>query len=293
MFGYIRPHKPEMLVKEYELFKSAYCSLCRHLGKQFGLISRLTLSYDATFLAMVALALKPACPGVKAGRCVVNPLKKCAFCTGGEESFAFAGAVSVCMTYYKIKDDIADSGFFGKLRSYMLLPFAAYSFRKARKKFPRVEAIVARCMDKQAKEEHNPEAGIDSSAEPTAQMLSDVLLLLSDGSSSQNLILTQFGYFIGRWIYLMDAADDIDKDQKRGNFNPFVKRLITERETPMEEKERREYCNGVLNQTLSQALNAFRLLELHHFDGILKNTMELGLPAMQKKILFDKEIEHV
>lgn len=294
MFGYIRPCKPEMLVKEYELYKSAYCSLCKHLGKNFGLLSRLTLSYDATFLAMFHMALKKEeCPGFTKGRCVVNPMKKCAYCKGGEDSFLFAGAVSILMTYYKIRDDIHDSGFWGKCRSYFMLPIAKGAYRKAKKNFPDIDKIVSDCMDKQSRVEHDPDAGIDSSAEPTAQMLSQVLLLLSDGTKTQELVLSQLGYFIGRWIYLMDAADDIEKDEKHHSFNPFLKKLIQEPEVPMNKKDMREYCNGLLNQTVSQAIAAFQLLDLKHFGTILDNTIRLGLPAMQRQILYDKEIEHV
>ena len=291
VFGYIKPHKPELLVKEYELYKCVYCSLCKCMGKRFGVLSRLTLSYDATFLAMLALSLKDDCPAFYSGRCVANPLKKCVYCKGGEEALAFSGALSITMTYYKIRDDIQDSGFGGKLRAWCLLPMAAWCHRKTKRQFPEVERIVADCMQEQAAAELDPEAGIDSSAEPTARMLSEVARQLAGEDERKKLILDQFGYFIGRWIYLIDAADDMDKDNKHGAFNPFLKKLVKEREMPLESKELREYCNGVLNQTLARALSAFQLLELSHFDTILQNTMTLGLPAMQKQVLFDKEKE--
>lgn len=91
----------------------------------------------------------------------------------------------------------------------------------------------------------------------------------------------------------MDAADDIEKDEKHHSFNPFLKKLIQEPEVPMNKKDMREYCNGLLNQTVSQAIAAFQLLDLKHFGTILDNTIRLGLPAMQRQILYDKEIEHV
>ena len=113
--------------------------------------------------------------------------------------------------------------------------------------------------------------------------------MIGDNSERQNLILGQLGYFIGRWIYLIDAADDMKKDQKKGNFNPFVKKLVLEAATPMKEDELKEYCNSVLNQTLSQAISAYQLLDCRHYDPIIKNTLFLGLPAVQKQIIFDKE----
>ena len=83
------------------LYKSAYCGLCKRMGKDYGRLSRLALSYDGTFLAMLSMALRDDCPGFEAGRCVANPAKRCTYCTGHEESYAYAGAVSVltCLLY--------------------------------------------------------------------------------------------------------------------------------------------------------------------------------------------------
>ena len=272
MFGYIRPYKPELLVKEYDVYKGVYCGLCKHLGKDFGILSRMTLSYDCTFLVMIALALKEQCPGFVKGKCVVNPLKKCNYCIGGDEEFALVGAVSVVMTYYKVIDDIKDSGFWGKVRAYCLLPFVTHSYKKAKKSHPKIDAIFVHYMQSQAETEKDPTAGIDAAAEPTAQMLSKVFMLLSQ-SEEQKIILNQLGYFIGRWIYLMDAADDIDKDMGNGSFNPFVKRLMIQQEEPIKKKELHEYCNSVLNQTLSPAIAAYNLLKFYQYGTNIKNTL--------------------
>lgn len=289
MFGYIRPNKPEMLVKEYDLYKSAYCGLCKRMGKDYGWLSRMALSYDGTFLVMLSMALKEPCPGFEAGRCVANPMKRCAYCTGEEESYAYAGAVSVLTAYYKIKDDIKDSGFFGKLRSCCLLSFALRGFHKAKKRYPELNAIVSEYIQAQSKVEKDPQAGIDSAAEPTAVMLRKILVPVAGGDQTLEAIFLQLGYFLGRWIYLIDAADDIEKDQKKNNFNPFVKRLIRERDTPLEGEALSDYCNGVLNQTLSQIILSYQLLSLRHFDTVISNIITQGLPAMQKLVLYDRE----
>ena len=160
MFGYIRPNKPELLVKEYDLYKSAYCGLCKRMGKDYGRLSRLALSYDGTFLAMLSMALRDDCPGFEAGRCVANPAKRCTYCTGHEESYAYAGAVSVLTAYYKIKDDIKDSGFWGKLRSVCLLPFAVRGYHKARKRYPKLDSIVYEYIQAQSKVEQDPQTAV-------------------------------------------------------------------------------------------------------------------------------------
>ena len=129
-------------------------------------LSRLALSYDGTFLAMLSMALRDDCPGFEAGRCVANPAKRCTYCTGHEESYAYAGAVSVLTAYYKIKDDIKDSGFWGKLRSVCLLPFAVRGYHKARKRYPKLDSIVYEYIQAQSKVEQDPQTGIDAAAEP-------------------------------------------------------------------------------------------------------------------------------
>ena len=85
MFGYIRPKKSELLVREYEVYRGVYCGVCRELGDSYGLLSRLALSYDSTFYALLLLSLQSdGCPGFSRRHCVANPLKKCTFCTGAK-----------------------------------------------------------------------------------------------------------------------------------------------------------------------------------------------------------------
>ena len=84
MFGYIRVSKPELKIKEYEMYKAVYCSLCKKLGKDYGFFSRFALSYDFTFTALTELALSESFCGTYRKNCTFNPLKKCAFCKDDE-----------------------------------------------------------------------------------------------------------------------------------------------------------------------------------------------------------------
>lgn len=294
MFGYIRPQKSELLVREYEQYKGVYCSLCRQLGKSYGIASRLTLSYDCTFYALMLFAFSPECPGFQSGRCVVNPLKKCTYCNVSVDELTAASALSVIMTYYKVKDDIADSHFFGKLRGYMILPFAAHARKKAAHDFPQIDSIVSTAMVEQKAAEQGSSPSIDLSAEPTAKMLQQVFETIDgmnqDSKSSKRRILSQFGYFLGRWVYLIDAADDIGKDIKSKSFNPFILKYgLNESSTAKELEGVRDYANQALNSTLSQLVSALNILDMQHFDSIIKNVILKGLPEIQKELLFEKE----
>ena len=114
MFGYVRPFKGEMLVKEYDAYKGVYCQLCRALGKYYGFPMRLTLSYDCTLYAMLALNQRDADVKAEKKRCCCNPMKKCTYvCPANEDVFAEeafhkAAALSIIMTVHKLRDTAAD-----------------------------------------------------------------------------------------------------------------------------------------------------------------------------------------
>ena len=281
MFGYLRPDKDELKVREYELYKSVYCGLCKHLGRDYGWLSRMTLSYDCTMLAMLSMALKGECPTVHRGRCVVNPTKKCRFCTSDGTSFQLAGAVSVIMSYHKLTDTIEDSGFWKKTAARCLQSLLKRHYRKAVKAYPWVDEDCQTMMRRQ-REVEAADTGIDRSADPTAALLSSLCRHLSDRPDQQK-VLGQFGYYLGRWIYLMDAADDLEKDLKSGSYNAF---RAYQRETPEETKR---YCNDVLNMTVSQLLLAYDLLELTAYQEVLDNILYHGLSWQQKYHLFAHE----
>ncbi len=292
MFGYVRPQKSELLVREFEQYKGVYCSLCRALGKRYGIASRLALNYDCTFYAMLLLSRNKDCTGFRVGRCVVNPVKKCTYCNAGEKELTSAAALTVIMTYYKIRDNISDSKFAGKLTGYLLLPFAAYARKKAARDFPKMDSIVSEAIVQQGQMERAENPGIDSCAEPTANMLKQIF---SDGDTTENnnaetRILEQVGYYLGRWVYLIDAADDLEKDIRTASFNPFILQYKLTKNTSTEEiRSAKETANQVLNLTLSQLIAAFRLMDIEHFGSILNNIICEGLPEMQKEILFKKE----
>ena len=289
VFGYIRPLKSELLVREYEQYRGVYCTLCRQMGKAYGRISRLTLSYDATFLAMIVIGMSEQCPTFSNGRCVVNPMKKCAYCSGNEEAFQYAGALSILLTDAKLRDDQTDEKLPAKIKAGFLRLLGRSSQKKAAKAYPHLAELVETYVQAQSAAEKQSEASLDACADPTARLLADALRNLSPTDEKRALILEQLGYFLGRWIYLMDAADDLCDDLQQGNFNPFIRYLSLKTDVPLEGEAKQEAensCNGVLNATVCQLLAAFNLLDWNCFGPILKNIVEKGLPQMQREILF-------
>lgn len=283
LFGYVTILKDELLVKEFNQYKSIYCGLCRKLGKEYGFLSRFILSYDCTFYALLMLDLKGVCPGYEKKMCRCNTLKKCTYIKNGDDALSKASALSVVSVYFKIIDDISDKKGFKRLVYKAIKPIVGRWSKKAKEKYPYIYEAVREMSENQFKAENNPECHLDMAAEPTAKMLSKVLSVEGENESDK-LILSNLGYHLGRWIYLMDAVDDFEEDIKNNNYNPFI---------PYKDKENiKEYFNQVLNNDLAQAYNSWNLLSTWLYSGIVDNILLKGLGAKQKSVIFKEEKEN-
>lgn len=282
MFGYIKPYKPEMKVREFDTFKAIYCGLCKQLSHVFGPFASLTLSYDFTFMATVSLAMKETCGGFKRCACAANPLKKKA-CAVPCDDLTYCASAAMLMLYYKLKDDIADERFFKRLRSALLLPFAALVRRKAKKLYPDTDRILNEMMQKQAALEKDCCTSVDRAADPTASALSKLCAIFSE-DTNQQAVLSRFGYLIGRYVYFADAFDDLEKDEKQKSFNPFLAAY-----PQLSAKQRRERAREILNLTVGEIAPAYELLELKRYKPILDNIVYDGFHDTIRFILQKKE----
>lgn len=276
MFGYLQVQKSELKVCEYDSYKAIYCGLCKQLGKDYSFLTRLSLSYDCTFYAMLLMSVSRSCQGFANKKCTCNPLKKCNFALCSSDSYNKAAAFSVISAYYKIKDDIADGKFLKKLRSYIILPLFSRWRKKAVKKYGynELDNIVSDMLVMQFKNEESDVLTIDSAAHPTALMLAK--LFESEAKNEiDRRVYYEFGYQIGRWIYYIDAADDLNRDIKNNNYNPFVRANKTDC----------DYIQSVLSQSLARAFDAYNLIDIVDFKGIFDNMLLLGFPAIQNKVI--------
>ncbi|MCQ4022528.1 MULTISPECIES: DUF5685 family protein [unclassified Ruminococcus] len=285
MFGYIRPFKPEMLIKDFDAYKAVYCSLCKQLGKDYGVCASLILSYDATLYAILSMSVRGECNSYKTGRCKVNPTKKCNYCQTESKALKDAAAVSIASFYHKLEDDHADGGFFKRLAVFFVKPVAK-RWRKKLFKYGlgKFDEIFASVVSEQLAAEQNPECGIDMAAHPTAKALSILCADMSE-DKTQRRVLEGFGYHLGRWVYLMDAADDLADDIKKCGFNPFARAFSLSGEYDKEEISHQ--CNSVINESAAMLLSSYNLIELKGNQRILENVVTLGISAMQKKVIFD------
>lgn len=293
MFGYIRIYKPQLRICEYETYRAVYCTLCRYLGKQMGVPARLLLNYDYTFLAMLMIALSDEKPCFGSGRCVVNPMKKCGNCQTNADAFRYTSALTGIMFYYKLKDSIADSGAGKRMLYRTLQPYASHVRKKAMKLCPQEDEMVSLYINRQFEAERKAkESGemiIDELCEPTADVLSAFAEKLSD-KESDRVVLKHFGYFMGRWIYMIDALDDLSDDLKSGSFNPLAMKFGLTPDDAANKTDRweqaRVFGNDSLNMSAAEAVKYYELLDLGEFKPITDNVMYLGLSEAQRSALF-------
>ncbi len=290
MFGYVRLHKPTITMGEYEQYRGVYCTLCRRLGKRYGLGARMTLSYDMTFLALLHAALEADDPAFCAGRCSFNPAKKCLRCQNTVAT-DLAADLGTLLAYYKLRDTLADETFFKKLGAACLYPILAVYRRRAAKRRPDTDRAIADMMAAQAQAEKERTASIDRAAEPFAKLLAYMATLTAQ-DDTQRVILERFGYCLGRWVYLIDAVDDLADDLKGGQYNPYALAKGLRVDDVERIRACREYAAHTLNACLAECIAAYNLLDVRRFDGILRNILEEGMPAIQKRVIFEEDKTH-
>ena len=266
MFGYVRACKPELKIKEYETYKAVYCSLCKKLGKSYGVLSRFTLSYDFTFLALLNMSLKDGCDGFERKRCAFNPLKKCNYCKN-LDAIDMPAAAAMIMLYYKILDNIADERGIKKIGYLCLKPIFSSAHKKASRAYPQIEEAVAEYIATQNALEAANCTSIDEAADPTARVMEKILTLCSS-DEMQKRVLQRMGYCLGRYIYLLDAAADLKDDIKTGSYN--VLKSIDSKELNERIKAQLYFCSN-------EAAKAFELLDIKKYKTILGNIIYLGL----------------
>lgn len=280
MFGYVCINKSELKIKDYEAYKGVYCSLCKQLGKEYSFLTRFLLNYDCTFFSLFILANSDECAVFKKGRCRFNPFKSCNYCTSGEGAFSKGAALIVLMSYYKLLDNIRDGSFFEKIGCVLIKPLFFSWMKKARKRYPIYADACKNMYESQIKAEKE-NACVDEAAEPTANLLKS-LFSLESYSDKIRPAYEQFGYHLGKWIYLMDAACDIDSDIKHKSFNPIYNKL------KKTQAESAEFADNLLSQSFYLLSSAYRLIDKKRFEDILDNIVLLGLTKKQKESLFSE-----
>ncbi|MBQ8869258.1 MAG: hypothetical protein IJ027_06055 [Oscillospiraceae bacterium] len=279
MFGYLRPMKPEMKICEFQAYNAVYCGFCRAMGNS-GALLRLTLSYDLTFFSLLALSLKEDFCGYCSCRCPAKLFAK-KNCVKQSKELSYAANLAVLLLYSKLLDNLSDRDSNKALTRLMLL-YVKPKYKKAVSELPLEAEAAKKYLESQRKAEESG-ASLDACCDPTAQLLSEFFSrLCEDGEQKENL--SRLGYVLGRYIYLLDAADDLGRDIKTGAFNPLKTENLSKEDIEKIKKE----CELSLNLCISEAQDTILKIRLQHFEPIIKNIIFLGLKNTQNAVLHSK-----
>ena len=279
MFGFIRPLKDELKVREFEQFKSCYCALCHTLKKEYGQLSRLFLNYDFTFLAMLLWDAEER-PETQCARCPASPIVKKYYCATTDALSDCAG-YSVILSWWKLQDAIADEGFLKRTRARVFSLLTKKAYKKAARKYPDYTATVKEKLKTLGELEAENSASIDRTADQFAAITA--ALARQSEALSRRRTLQQLLYHTGRFIYLLDAIDDLQEDQKAGRYNPVARRFDIEDGVLNEESK--NTLEITLKHSISMIGTAFELLPENVWTPITRNIIYLGMPEVLRRVL--------
>ena len=278
MYGYVRPLKDELKVRQYRDFRAVYCGLCHSLKSVGGFFARFAVSYDFTFLALLA---ETSCECDKR-RCPLSPVRKKS-CHRMDEALRFAAQACLIFSYEKTADTLVDEKFFKRLMARSIRFLWRRGYRNSVQALPGLAESMGESMRELRSLERERCAYPDRIAHCFASTLSLLATYMPDAGEEQKRILRELLYALGRFIYFSDALDDFSEDVRDRKYNPIQCRFQTTTELPDEEV--REWTRGILTDSINHAVAAFELLSPAPYTEILSNILYLGLPTVLQTVL--------
>lgn len=276
MFGYVRPLRDELKVWEWERYRGAYCGLCEAMGRRHGLLARMFLNYDFTFLAMLLLPPDKR-PDLTRCRCPARLWCGKKPCTRPTPEMDLVADESVILAYWKLRDEVLDGAFWKRQGARFLSTLLRPAYRRAECACPDYAKTVEECLIELQNLEREQCPSLDRTADTFARIL--CASAPKTGDSTRDRAMEQLLYHVGRWIYLIDAWDDLEEDHCAGEYNPIAARFSGVEEEP------HLYLSTTLCHSRNLASSACELLELGGWQGILENIVYFGLPAVERMVL--------
>ena len=250
MFGYVTADMTALSKQAKSDYKSAYCGVCRALAKRYGARARFILSFDTTFLATVLTALDGGC-SCKNARCPYHFGRK-RRCMNSDIA-AYAADVNVILAYLNLIDDVNDSG---SKKAKLACKILKNDYKKASARLPELDKKIKAGLLELSKAEAAGESDPFVTADIFGRLLADVF--------SYNPKATEFGYHLGRFIYLCDAACDFKGDLKHGRYNPFYTYRASEFE-------------GVLVSIINDTLDSYDKMAVKCYNELIENVLTRGI----------------
>lgn len=250
-------------MKDAESYRGYYCGLCQELHKRYGRVGQMLLNYDMTFLVLLLTGLYEPKEEQHLGRCVAHPAQKHSQIRN--EITGYAADMTVLLAYRKALDDWRDE----KSRPKRVLAMTLYPhYKELRQKYPRQARMLESCIRRLSAAELEGSSDLDYVAGLTGKFLGELFVWKEDVWQEE---LRALGFYLGKFIYLMDAWEDMEKDQKKGNYNIFLDLKNDHPDTFGEEAE------AVLVDMMTQCSRIFERLPVIYRADILRNILYSGV----------------
>lgn len=273
MFGYVTICEPEIKMKDWRKYRAYYCGLCQSLKENYGSLGQLTLTYDMTFLIILLNSLYEKEMEKSAHRCKTHPIQKRDMLQN--EFTDYAADMNLILAYYHLKDDWQDER---KVSSLAVGSAIRRKAEKAIKKYPRQSEVIRKELKALSALEADNEQNIDLPAGCFGRLMAEIMVYEKD---IWEQTLRNIGFFLGKFIYIMDAYDDLEKDLKSGSYNPLK-----------EYSKREDYddrCHEMLCMMIAEATAAFEKLPCLEDAEIIRNILYAGVWTKYNNLREKKE----
>lgn len=284
MFGYIKTDLPNMFVKDTVLYQAMYCGLCKGIGKTCGQKARFVLNYDLTFLSVLLHNLTNVDVKVEKEHCAVHLIRKRPIAAVDEltERIAY---LNVILAYYKLNDDVIDNGK-GKLKR----SFFKSAYKKAKKNEPEIDKIVKVRYDELLKLEKAKCDSMDIVADPFGNMMQEIVEVILKENATEEI--KELAYYLGKWIYLIDALDDFDKDKKKKNFNVFINLYPSVANKDQLLCQEKQELTVVFASILNRISELASKLNYKFNHDLIDNVLYRGLVCQTKRIMENEKCKN-
>ena len=283
MFGYVLPDKPNMFMKDYALYRAFYCGLCKSIGKKCSEVMRFTTNYDITFLNVLYHAIFDQDVVIKEETCVLGPFKKKPIVQDDELTQIIIDVNNI-LGHYKCVDDIKDNKSASKwMFDKMILK---KHYKRAKVNLEVIDKLVSNGYEKLRELEKKECKSVDIVADPFANIMKGIAKELF--KDKYNDSIGDMMYALGKWVYVVDAIDDIDDDYNGKKFNLFLfdYEYIDKKTFLIEKHDDLEF---ILKNCYKTIVDNFNNLKVKKYEGVLTNILWYGIKAKTEEILSRSE----
>ena len=260
MFGYIRYSKPDLTFREFHIYRTYYCGVCKMIKKNFGELPRVTLNYDIVFISILLSAIYLEEDKYSLERCAISGFKKKKLACN--EYIDYATYVNIMLVYHKLLDNYLDDKSIQALFASKLL---RKNYQKVVDKYTYKAEVLQDGLSRMQALEKNKLATLENMSNIFGEIFGELFVYKDDEHAE---ILRKLGYSIGRYVYILDSYEDLEDDIRKKRYNPL---------TSYDKDNISSIVEREIELLLSEIEIMAKDLKLRRLEGLVCNVLVLGL----------------